>query len=530
MKILAYNAGHDGCAALIDGGQLIFALEAEKDSGSRHAVLSPNVFIRSLELGGVPDAIAISGWHTNSGDLPIARSDAGYVGIGSDAMRRSHCEIAGKEVRVFHTSHERSHILCSYGLSEIAQEPCYVLVWEGMLGAFYHIDSNLVITKIGDVLDEPGTKYAFLYGLADPLVPMFPTVIRMEDAGKLMALAAYGTQTSASATQSELIESILSMPPVYSGPRYQAHKSRFKDDPICNAGPRSEAFRNIARLFSDALFARFFTFAKENLTKRLPLLISGGCGLNCEWNSRWADCGLFSSVFVPPCTNDSGVAIGGAIDAQLCFTGNAKVSWSVYAGELFVHDIAPPADVESEPLDLGEICDLLVRGCVLAWVQGRYEIGPRALGHRSLLAAPFAGKTRDRLNKIKQREEFRPIAPICLEDDFRIHFESTLSSSPYMLYFQRVRTSELAAVTHVDNSARAQTVSQDQDPLMHALLKRFKERTGYGVLCNTSLNFKGSGFINRMSDLIRYASAQKLDGFVVGDRLYRFRAHPGASV
>ena len=85
----------------------------------------------------------------------------------------------------------------------------------------------------------------------------------------------------------------------------------------------------------------FYDYAERNLTEGLPLLISGGCGLNCDWNRMWRECGLFSSVFVPPCPNDSGSALGTAIDAQWFYTGRATIDWDVYAGETFVEDVVP---------------------------------------------------------------------------------------------------------------------------------------------------------------------------------------------
>jgi hydroxymethyl cephem carbamoyltransferase len=202
-------------------------------------------------------------------------------------------------------------------------------------------------------------------------------------------------------------------------------------------------------------------------------------------------------------------------------TGRAKLEWTVYSGEEFVDDLGAGIGIPSSALDLEEVCAHLRNGAVIAWVQGRYEMGPRALGNRSLLAAPFEAGMCDKLNQIKQREEFRPIAPICLREDFHSHFDSTAEESPHMLYFQKVKSKALGAITHVDGSARAQTVTAQQNPRMHALLQTFKNLTGYGVLCNTSLNFKGAGFINRMSDLVEYSRERGLDGFVVGERFFK---------
>ena len=141
------------------------------------------------------------------------------------------------------------------------------------------------------------------------------------------------------------------------------------------------------------------------------------------------------------------------------------------------------------------------------------------MGNRSLLAAPFSTASRDRLNKIKHREAYRPIAPVCREEDVNNYFDWT-GPSPYMLYFQRVTDRRLEAVTHADGSARVQTVRHDTNARLHDILDAFAKRTGIGVLCNTSLNLPGRGFINRTSDLVEYAIDRDLDGFVLDDRLY----------
>ena len=124
-----------------------------------------------------------------------------------------------------------------------------------------------------------------------------------------------------------------------------------------------------------------------------------------------------------------------------------------------------------------------------------------------------------RLNEIKQREQFRPIAPVCLEEDAAKWFGCD-RPSPFMLYTQPVLTDALAAVTHVNGTARIQTVSSATNRHLHELLRAFKARTGFGVLCNTSLNFQGRGFINNIADLSSYAIEHGLDGFVIEGRSY----------
>jgi len=516
VKIIAYNVGHDGALVTLDDGRLVSCCEIEKDNGLRHASISPNDLVRFIKVSGLPDAIAISEWEPKRRPGARTGSGVGYRGIGPEGVSDGETTVAGKKIHRYCCSHERSHIMCSYGLSPFPQgEPCHALVWEGSIGSFYFVDKDVRIQKIGEVMKEPGNKYAFAYTLADPTMPVSTTSIRFDDAGKVMALAAYGAQRAPTTEERHAIETILSKSEICG----RKHKVDMQSSPFFNIGVESTGFKDFARQLSDRLFETFLGFAERELQKGLPLIVSGGCGLNCEWNSRLKECGLFSDVFIPPCTNDSGVSIGAAIDAQRHYTQCAKVSWSVYCGRDFLDDVGKANDIQCRPLDLQQLCKELSAGKIIGWVQGRYEMGPRALGHRSVLAAPFRPETRARLNKIKQREQFRPIAPVCLEEELDRHFDHC-EPSPFMLHFQRVKSTELQAVTHVDGSARVQSVNGGQEPILYALLAEFARHAGYGVLCNTSLNFKGRGFINRMSDLITYARSYGLDGFVVGQRYY----------
>ncbi|MCA1298585.1 carbamoyltransferase C-terminal domain-containing protein [Stappia indica] len=516
---MSFKPGHDGHICLVENGRLVFSMEAEKDSWPRYEVVTPALVQRAMELcPDMPDVIAMSGWAKGFHSVS-APTDGRYFGWDDDCVISQTRRIFGQEIKYFASSHERSHIFCSFALSPFPQgEPFYALVWEGNIGSFYRVDGGMTVEHIGQPLVDPGNKYAYLYALADPSFPVGLGHFRFEDAGKLMALASYGSPGTPDAEQRRVIDRILEQDSIL----LTLDKATFKNSPYFNIGIQSDAFKQLARFHSDAIFERFHSFAKANLTEGLPLVISGGCGLNCDWNSAWKASGLFADVFVPPCTNDSGSAIGTAAEAQHHYTGSAKLAWSVYAGEPFINDVDDgEIDVaEKRALDLHEIAEDLARGHVIAWVQGNYEIGPRALGNRSLLASPLTKEMHARLNAVKAREGFRPIAPICLEEEVDRLFEND-GASPHMLYFQKVKTDAIPAVTHVDGSARLQSVNRDDNPEVHALLSAFKQRTGYGVLCNTSLNFKGTGFINRLSDLHRYAVEHGLDGYVVGKTYYK---------
>ena len=520
MLIYSMKPDHDGGVAVVDtdSQELILAYEAEKDSFPRYSVFNPVTLLETASmLDRLPDVFAISGWGKGT-TAPNNSIGAGYDGVGRDNRVSRWGSVFGQKVRTFSSTHALSHIWSSYGMSPYEQgKPCYALVWEGALGDFYEIDAQLDIHHLGQVMKAPGNKYSFLYSLADPTSVLPRGHVRYSDPGKLMALCAYGEPGEPTAGEWEIIDSLLGHPDFLG-----LAKDDLRDTRYYNIGVRSPAFTQLAKRFSDELFHRFEDFARKKLTKGYPLLISGGCGLNCDWNSAWRSSEVFEDVFVPPCVNDTGSAIGTAVDAMRHFTGKAKVCWDVYCGQEFVDDRPSMPDVVVRELEVEEVADFLAAGKVVAWANGRCEIGPRALGNRSLLAAPVRAEMTARLNKIKQREDFRPIAPICLEEDVEKHFEWA-GPSPYMLYFQAVRDRSLGAVIHVDGSTRVQTVREDQNPMMHKLLMRFRDCTGTGVLCNTSLNYSGSGFINRASDLYAYCQSYDVDAFVHSGMFCRFR-------
>ncbi|WP_040577306.1 carbamoyltransferase C-terminal domain-containing protein [Methylopila sp. M107] len=525
MKILSFNPGHDGAFAYLEDRRLVFSFEAEKSSNYRHSPINvPDAFEALAELQEIPDVLCRGGWWP--GSAPHGREAMStYHGHSSDELIVGKRSFLGKEVEYFSSSHERSHLLCAFGMSELPKgTPCYALLWEGIIGAFYEFDADLRIKKIADVMPEPGHRYALLYALADPTFDKSTAEFsRLSDAGKLMALASF-SERKLPTSDEEAVISFLFQDIAHITPRAC---SALKESPYYNVGLDDPEFRNFAGIFSDRLFDRFHRFAEKNLKRGMPLLIVGGCGLNCDWNTKWKKTALFSDVFVPPVANDSGSAIGTAIDAQFYFTGDPKISWDVYSGKKFdFGGTVDMCDFDNLGSSVTTVSEMLASDLILGWVSSRCEIGPRALGNRSILAAPFRATTRERLNIIKQREQFRPIAPVCLEADAAQWFGCS-EPSPFMLYTHQVSTNELKAVTHVNQTARIQTVSALSNPPLFDLLTAFKALTGYGVLCNTSLNFKHKGFINSISELSAYSMDHQLDGFVIDGKIYMRKSSGG---
>ena len=146
-------------------------------------------------------------------------------------------------------------------------------------------------------MEDPGNKYQYVFALADPTTTSEHGGFRFSNAGKLMALAGCADGSPATRTEQELINWVLSKPSIL----LTSPKDRLADSPFHNVGVESQALKNLAAHHSAAIFDRFHTVAAARLTKGYPLLVAGGCGLNCDWNTRWRECGLFDDVFVPPC-------------------------------------------------------------------------------------------------------------------------------------------------------------------------------------------------------------------------------------
>jgi hydroxymethyl cephem carbamoyltransferase len=519
--VLAFKPGHDGCVALVHDGELVFSLEGEKDSFDRHDPLSAPLLAEALLRTPVaPDAIAIGGWHKV---LPgrLSGMTGGYRGLGPGTLHEA--RVFGRDTAVYTSSHERSHLFGGVAMSPFDSErELAVLVWEGVIGSFYRWHGSRIEPSCRPVLDQPGARFSALYNLADPAFADEGQWPLGREAGKLMALAGLADGEAPAADSVHVVESLLTIRSLY-----PFHKARYRRSGLYNCGVTDPEVCRAARYLTRRLFEVYRDAARELFEPGLPLVISGGCGLNCDWNTAWREDGYFSDVFVPPCTNDSGSAIGTAVDAAVQLGGAATVRWDVYRGEEFVHDADPRQHGwEARPYDPLGLSRVIDGGAVVAWVQGRYEIGPRALGHRSLLASASDRASHDRLNTIKQRESYRPIAPICLDTDLGKWFDRD-HPDPHMLYFRVVRDPErLPAVTHADGTARAQGLRRADEPRLYELLGAHREQTGAGVLCNTSLNFKGKGFINRTSDLLDYCTLTGITEAVIEDRWYRATGDP----
>jgi len=293
--------------------------------------------------------------------------------------------------------------------------------------------------------------------------------------------------------------------------------------------------------------------------QRPNLCLAGGVALNCVANGRLLRDGCFQNIWVQPAAGDAGGALGAALAAWYLLLGNPRAAdgkRDAMAGALLGPEFSQ-ADIEKRLRAAGarfavlsdadvieQTASLLAQGEAVGWMQGRMEYGPRSLGARSILADPRSPTMQKLLNlKIKYRESFRPFAPAVLREKVAEWFEFD-GDSPYMLFVAGVRPgrrrpmstdeqtlfgidklnvvrSEVPAVTHVDYSARLQTVAADTNPRFHALLERFDRITGCPILVNTSFNVRSEPIVCTPEDAFRCFMGTEIDLLVVGNCVLR---------
>lgn len=308
---------------------------------------------------------------------------------------------------------------------------------------------------------------------------------------------------------------------------------------------------------TEEIVLKLATTAKK-LTHSDSLVMAGGVALNCVANGKLRESGLFRNIWIQPAAGDAGGAVGAALavwyltlEKPRILSEKDKMQGS-YLGPSFTdkevenmirHFGATAKKLEQDTL-YKEVSGLISQGKIIGWFQGRMEFGPRALGNRSILADPRNIEMQRKLNlEIKNRESFRPFAPSVLAEDADKYFTLGNTPSPYMLlvakvkqehrttlpadylkmnYMQKLYTerSTLQAITHVDFSARVQTVSPDTNPKFYELLKHFKQTTGCSVLVNTSFNVRGEPIVCTPEDAYACFIHTGMNHLVIGNWLF----------
>ena len=350
------------------------------------------------------------------------------------------------------------------------------------------------------------------------------------DAGKFMGLAAYGCSLydlplqnpKKNCTRIWLLDEI------------KDNNGRSRIEARCRALTSvfaDTAFPYLAHMVGEPMAYRDFAASVQATLERIVLALAaeacessksrrlvaaGGVALNCSANGKLADSGLFENIFVQPASNDSGVALGAAIESSIRRYGAAShptlmrhAYWGLRDEPCKVREklrlSGLPFEEVTQDQVVFETASTLCSGGTVAWHQGRGEIGPRALGARSILGDPRSRATVVQMNRIKGREVWRPLAPSVRAEDFHRFFDGT--PNPFMIIASRVKPQMIRvipAVVHVDGTARPQAVEEDVSPLFHKLLTIFGELTGVPLVVNTSLNGKQEPICYRAQDTISF--------------------------
>ena len=539
MRILGLNAiFHDPAAALVVDGQVVAAAEEERFSRRKHgkrpvpfsAWELPELAARwCLAEGGLRaediDAIAYS-------FDPAECRPAEALGLDDpwDPLRIRYAQhapgfiaeaIPGVDpAMVRFVRHHEAHA-ASAGLAGPLGDTS-VLVCDGRGEASSHLAGRYTLGRL-DVLASQPLPHSL--GLFYEQATSHLGFLHSSDEYKVMALASYGRPRFAGEL-SKLVYSDGNGGFRTEYPDWDSLvKRRSNGEPL--TADHADLAASVQRVTEDVLLdlARWL----HGRTGDSTLAMAGGVALNCVANSRLAREGPFGRIWVQPASGDAGTALGGALSLA---SQAGEATWPMpdaYLGRGWSDaELAAWLDTAAWPYDKpASIADAiaaeLAADRIVAWFQGRSEFGPRALGSRSLLAHPGHRGNLDRLNAVKGREEFRPVAPMVLADRAAELFDGPLPS-PYMLFVHQVADGwrdRIPAVVHVDGTARVQTVDRAEQPLLAAMLDGFAVRTGLPVVVNTSLNTAGRPMVDDPRDALECFGSAPVDVLALGPFLIR---------
>lgn len=545
---------HDSAAALVCDGALVAAVAEERLSRVKHQGGVPNRAIEfCLKTAGIThDDVDIVTAYMRPGlrlakrlpyraaqVLKSPKYSAGYIAyevLHNAEYIQGMRGLCGKKTRLRFLEHHPAHAASSFLVSPFDEAALLSLDYIGEWDVTWAGIGRG--TRIERLFSE---RYPNSLGVLYTAITDYLGFVRASDEYKVMGLASYG--------EPEYLDEFRTILRVENG-RYRIDLSWLQCHYLAGSrcGYMSEKFLRrfgAPRSRGDAIEARHRNIAAslqavleeavlqtaEHLhacTKLNRLCLAGGVALNCSMNGRLLREGPFSEIFVQPAAGDDGIAIGGAFQTHYAETGKPREfeMKHAYWGPEHSNDVVRvfldrsklPYEAPNNVVE--RAADLLAEGRIVGWYQGRMEFGPRALGARSILADPTRADMKDLLNKyVKHREEFRPFAPSCIEERAPEYFEGC-GASPFMLFVYRVKPAMRArvpAITHVDGTARVQTVRRESNPRYYALLEAFDRRRGVPMVLNTSFNVMGEPIVNTPADAVRCFYSTGMDALVLGD-------------
>lgn len=540
MKILGitHPISWNPAAVLLDDGKIIAAVEEERFVRIKHAPrMIPHNSIEwilkesNLDYSDI-DAIAISwdGPHTvneiddavKKGELAGALKQWNEKDFWSESVNKETSLM--NYLRKFSNAHS---YFVKHHLAHAASA-CFVSGFKksmfltidgrgefesGQMGVFDN--GNFEIIKSFDLRESLGNFYSSLTSIAG--------FSGHTDEGKLMGLAPYGTPIDG-------LKDILKVENE-NDIIIDWNKITSLENTFTESDPTKDSRKDIAATAQFLLENCVLKLVKylKSVTGLSNLCLAGGSALNIDMNGMLLESGLIDKIFIQPASHDAGCALGSAliVNNQQSNSRNYEMKHAYLGPDWQDNEIETILkntglnyrQLDNVPL---EIAELLSNNQVVSWMQGKLEFGPRGLGSRSLLANPTDCNMWTKVNKLKGREYWRPLAPSIIEEETDKYFKNHGAQSPFMLlkfHAQEKSSDIIPAVVHIDNSARPQTVSKETNPLYWKLLKEFQKIKGVPVLINTSLNLRGEPIVNSPYDALKTFYSSNIDHLCINNFL-----------
>ncbi len=547
-----YSQMHDSSACIARDGELLFAVAEERLSRIKHDAGFPHNAIRAcFDFAKVkPDQLdaICAGWPAPHrmilsdlkcfvrGQFPIAYDNVlnvmrSFVSMAhqNGGFKRFTYHFGPTKAQMRFVDHHLAHAISAYSYSGFDDAAVIVMdgrgAWEA--SSIWHGHDG----RLDHVLTIPWPNSL---GLFYAQFTRYLGFVPNSDEWKVMGLAPYG---SPGVNLREFISFDqetyrINAPLLFEQINGTSAIARRLGPERAPESEIDDGFKNVAFAVQDACEAAMFSFVKLATQKTgcRNLCLAGGVALNSKANGKIQASGIVDKIFVQPAASDDGVALGAVFAPYLDRGGRLPMKPLRHAslGPEF-----PDAEIEKvlrtyklRSIRLDDVAatsaELLANGKIIGWFQGRMEFGPRALGHRSILADPRDPEMNAKVNNaVKFREWWRPFAPSMLREVAGEYLEHACDS-PFMVLTNPVRPEKrgvIPSVTHVDGSARPQTVEKSVSPLYWNLINEFGRRTGVPVLMNTSFNLRGEAIVNTPTDAIRTFFSSGMDALVMGSYL-----------
>jgi carbamoyltransferase len=492
MIILGISAGfHDAAVTVLQDGNIVFAAHSERYSKIKNDCFLNQKIINAALAFGKPDQIVLheKNFYKKLRHIRAGSWQALKEPSTKEWIEQFYPQLANIPIKEYwhHETHAAAGVLTS-NFSE-----CAVMVIDA-IGEFdtatiWHWKDNKLTKK-------HSVKYPSSLGLFYSAMTHRVGLKPMEDEYILMGMAAYGSKDDSVFLSHKMAHDLF----VYTDPLDNPAKA-LKMKKNLHRGVSKELYSeytdyDIARAAQIQVEKRVLAYAlhAKKITNLNNLVFMGGVALNCVANSELFK--LYKNIHIMPNPGDAGSSLGAAALEYFNYTGN-KTNWQTpYLGY----------DIKGE-YPIQKALESLAKGEIFGIANGKAEFGPRALGNRSLMADPRGSEIKDRVNAIKQRQKFRPFAPVIMEEFVHEYFEMPNNTvSPYMQFVARCKKpSKFPAIIHHDGTSRVQTVNYEQHPGLYTLLKEFYKKTGCPMLLNTSLNIKGQPIVNDERDAELFA-------------------------